>query len=138
MTFHENEFSPDYPLHAGIFLEEELESISMSQAELAKRSGLTPKTINSIIKGSASISSETAVILSSVLGKSANYWINLETHFQISKANLENDAQLKEEVSDLLGTPVTPSIGFESKGIKITPYTVLGVLCKKFFNDCEE
>lgn len=101
MTFHENEFSPDYPLHAGIFLEEELESISMSQAELAKRSGLTPKTINSIIKGSASISSETAVILSSVLGKSANYWINLETHFQISKANLENDAQLKEEVSFL-------------------------------------
>ena len=98
MTFHQTEFAPDYALHSGVFLEEELESLSMSQAELAKRSGLTPKTINSIIKGSASISSETAVILESVLGKSATYWINLESQYQIHKAGEDKDAQLEKEI----------------------------------------
>ncbi len=102
MTIRQTEYTPDYAVHSGVFLEEELESSSMSQAELAKRSGLTPKTINSIIKGSASISSETAVILESVLGKSAAYWINLESQYQIFKASEDKNEQLKNEIG-LLG-----------------------------------
>lgn len=96
-----NEFFPDYALHPGVFLEEELESQSMPQSELAKRTGITPKTVNSIIKGGAPISSDTAVIFESVLGKSASYWINLESQYQIHRANMEKDKKLTKELSIL-------------------------------------
>ena len=98
MTNQHSEFNPDYSYHPGIFLEEELEVKGMTQAELAKRSGITTKTINSIIKGSASISSETAVILECVLGKSASYWLGLDSQYQIHKAKEENDEHLRKEI----------------------------------------
>ncbi|APD91022.1 addiction module HigA family antidote [Alteromonas sp. I10] len=101
MTNQHSEFNPDYSYHPGIFLEEELEVKGMTQAELAKRSGITAKTINSIIKGSASISSETAVILECVLGKSASYWLGLDSQYQIHKAKVENDELLSKEISFL-------------------------------------
>lgn len=47
-------------------LEEYLDAHSMKQAELADRTGLTPKTINEIIKGKAPITPETALKLQRV------------------------------------------------------------------------
>ena len=87
-----SEYTPDYYLHPGHFLEEELETIGLKQSDLAKRSGLTSKTINAIIKGKAPISPDTAVILEAVLGRPAVYWLNLDSLYQVKKAN---DAQYK-------------------------------------------
>tara|TARA_R110001583_G_scaffold195511_1_gene374766 strand:- start:21936 stop:23054 length:1119 start_codon:yes stop_codon:yes gene_type:complete len=96
-----NEFQPDYYYHPGVFLEEELENIGMSQAELSKRTGITTKTINFIIKGSASISSETAINLEVVLGKPASYWLNLDSQYQIAIATEEKDKLLNNELNVL-------------------------------------
>lgn len=82
-----SEFSPDYYIHPGHFLEEELEILGLKQTDLAKRSGLTNKTINAIIKGNAPISPDTAVILEAVLGKPAVYWLNLDSLYQVKKAS---------------------------------------------------
>lgn len=92
------EFNPDYNIHPGDFLEEELESKGLKQSDLAKRTGLTNKTINTIIKGSASISPDTAVALETVLGKPAVYWLNLEAIYQVKKVNEAQEKLLLEDI----------------------------------------
>lgn len=95
------EFNPDYHVHPGIILEEELESKGLKQSDLAKRTGLTNKTINTIIKGSASISPDTAVALEAVLGKPAVYWLNLDAGYQVIEVNKIHDKLLLKDVDIL-------------------------------------
>lgn len=82
----------------GKILEDLLFSIGMPQAELAKRTGITARTINSIIKGTSSISPETAMNLEVVLGYSAKYWLKLETEYQLQKLNDAKNETLKKEL----------------------------------------
>jgi HTH-type transcriptional regulator/antitoxin HigA len=84
--------------HPGIVLEKALLSEGMLQIELAKRTGLTAKTINSIIKGTAPISPETAMNLETVLGEPASYWLELEATYQINKINNLKNESLKKEL----------------------------------------
>lgn len=84
--------------HPGIFLEKSLQSEGMLQIDLAKRTGLTAKTINSIIKGTATISPETAMSLETVLGEPASYWLELEAKYQINKINTLKNESLKSEL----------------------------------------
>lgn len=98
------EFNPDYKVHPGDLLEEELISKGFTQSDLAKRTGLTTKTINTIINGLASITPDTAVLFETVLGKPAEYWLKLETDYQITKINeiqhkfLQEDIKLLEDI----------------------------------------
>jgi addiction module HigA family antidote len=75
-------FLPDYAVPPGETLLETLETIGMSQAELAERTGRPKKTNNEIIKGKAAITSETALLLERVLGVPAISWNNLERNYQ--------------------------------------------------------
>lgn len=105
-TIGSNQFKPNYltKIHPGIHLEEELLAAGMKQTELAARTGITTKTINSIIKGNAPISPETAISLESVLGKPTMYWLKLEAIFQAGKAeelqgkSLEDDQILLKDL----------------------------------------
>ena len=77
-----DQYAPDYIVLPGEVLEEYLEAYSMTQTELADRTGLTKKTINGIIKGKSPITSETALKLERSLGRRAGFWNNLERQFQ--------------------------------------------------------
>lgn len=93
----------------GQSLEKQLVDQGLSQIDLAKRTGLTPKTINGIIKGIAPISPDTAVALERVLGVSAKHWLSLEADYQIHKINssfvesMEDDEVLFLKKIDLKG-----------------------------------
>lgn len=88
-------FKPNYALPPGETLKETIESIGMTQAELAQRTGRPKKTINEIIKGKAAITPDTAIQLERVLGVPASFWNNLERNYQeklkLLKAGLMND-----------------------------------------------
>ena len=71
----ENEFVPDYTVSPGESLLETLETLGMSQTELARRTGRPIKTINEIIQAKAAITPETAIQLERVLGVPASYWL---------------------------------------------------------------
>ncbi len=90
-----NNFQPDIAIHPGVSLEETLEAFGMSQAELAKRTGLTPKTINEIVQGKNPITPETAIKLASVFGMSASYWNNKERRYQETLAHLKMQEELE-------------------------------------------
>jgi HTH-type transcriptional regulator/antitoxin HigA len=69
----QNEYHPDYVSAPGETLLETLDTIGMSQAELAKRMGLPVKTINKIIRKKAAITAETALQLEQVLHIPASF-----------------------------------------------------------------
>ncbi|MCK5023790.1 MAG: HigA family addiction module antidote protein [Candidatus Aenigmarchaeota archaeon] len=92
-----NTFQLNIAIHPGESLEELLETINMSQIELAERTGLTNKTINEIVQGKNSITSETAIKLASVFGMSAEYWNNKERRYQETLSHLQMQEELEKE-----------------------------------------
>jgi HTH-type transcriptional regulator / antitoxin HigA len=70
----------------GDILQEVLWAQGMSQAELARRLGRPPKTINEIIKGKAQLTPQTAIQLEGVLGIPASFWVNLEAQYRLALA----------------------------------------------------
>jgi HTH-type transcriptional regulator / antitoxin HigA len=70
----QNEYHPDYVSSPGETLLETLDTIGLSQVELAKRMGRPVKTINEIIRKKATITAETALQLVLVCGAKWGLW----------------------------------------------------------------
>jgi len=102
-----NEYIPDYLVTPGEILEEYLEAYSMTQTELADRTGLTKKTINEIIKGKSPITSETALKLERSLGRAAHFWNNLERQFQEDRSRFAEKKSLENRLDWLKRLPMT-------------------------------
>ena len=75
-------FEPDYAIPPGKTLKEVMESLNMSQKELAVRSGLAVQSLNRIFKGDQPISYETANKLELATGVPARMWNNLEAQYR--------------------------------------------------------
>jgi HTH-type transcriptional regulator/antitoxin HigA len=107
-------FNPDIAIPPGETLQEYLDSIVMTQVDLAKRTGLTTKTINEIIKGKAPITPETALKLESVFGTPASFWNNLEANYQETRARLQAEKDIEEEtqIAKLVPYPELARRGF--------------------------
>lgn len=76
------QYTPDKVSAPGNTLIDILEERSMTQAELAERTGRPLKTINEIVKGKAAITPETAIQLERVLGVSAEFWNQREANYR--------------------------------------------------------
>ncbi len=75
------------PIHPGeILLEEFLKPMGISQSRLAADIGLSLRTINEIIHGRRSVTAETALLLATYFGVTAESWVNLQTHHDLVKA----------------------------------------------------
>lgn len=72
--------------HPGEQVLEYLEFHGWSQRDLARRTGLTPKTISEICNGKAPISAQTAIAFEKVLERPAHFWLNLQRRFDESVA----------------------------------------------------
>jgi len=93
----ETNYQSDLAIHPGEYLEEILEDIGMSQAELANRIGRPKQMINEIIKGKKSITPTTALELEDVLGVPSHIWLGLESEYPIVLAKAEELKQMEEE-----------------------------------------
>ncbi len=102
----ENQYMPDYVTPPGETLQEILDTIGMSKAELADRVGKTPKTIGEIIKHGAPITPATAMELEKALGTPASFWNNRERRYRESVARQHERKRLKKEVDWLKTLPV--------------------------------
>jgi addiction module HigA family antidote len=101
-----NQYRPDYVSPPGETLSETLESLGLSQADLAERTGRPKKTINEIIKGKAAITPATALQLERVLGVPASFWNQREYHYREFLAREEEKARLRKQVEWLDRLPV--------------------------------
>lgn len=73
----------------GDSIQETIDEIGMSQAELAERLGRSVPKLNELIKGKAPITKETATKLEYVLGVPASFWLNLERNYQDELLEIE-------------------------------------------------
>lgn len=108
MTGTENSrrFRPDYAIAPGETLVEVLADRGMSQAELARRTGLSTKHINQIALGTAPLSAETAVRFEFVTGVPAQLWSSLEAAYQVHRTREEEATRLQDQVGWLHHLPV--------------------------------
>ena len=74
-------------IHPGEVLKEEfLEPMGISVYRLAKETGLSQTRIGQIVKGERSITAETAVKLGKFFSVPAEFWMNLQTLYDIEEA----------------------------------------------------
>lgn len=128
-----NIYQSDLAIHPGEFLEETIEELGMSQAELANRLGRPVQAINEIIKGKKSITSTTALELEDVLGVPSHIWLGLESEYQIVLARQEELKQMEEESSLVKNFPYADLVSLEF--VKATKKAVEKVdELKRFFS----
>lgn len=102
----QNEYHPDIVSPPGETLSETLETIGMSQAELARRMGRPMKTINEIIQGKATITAETALQLEQVLNIPASFWLKREQQYREAIARREEEKQFESWIEWLKEIPI--------------------------------
>jgi addiction module HigA family antidote len=72
------------PIHPGEILDEEfLKPLSISQYRLSKEIGVPPVRINEIVHGKRGITADTALRLAKFFGTTAEFWMNLQIHFEL-------------------------------------------------------
>lgn len=103
-------FKPDYAVPPGWTLEEALEERSMSQAELARHTGLSEKHISKIIKGDAPISVDTALKLEVVTDIPARLWSSMEHVYRTHLARLANEEKLTQQIGFLEKMPINAMV----------------------------
>jgi HTH-type transcriptional regulator/antitoxin HigA len=89
-------YEPLTVTHPGETVVDYLEFNGWSQRDLARRIGLTPKTISEICNGKAPISPTTALALELVFKRPAHFWLNLQVQFDEAEARRNATAKLKE------------------------------------------
>ena len=73
-------------IHPGEHLAEELSALEMSAAELARQLGVPTNRITEILNGRRAITGDTALRLAHFFGTSAEFWLNLQSLYEIRLA----------------------------------------------------
>jgi len=101
----ENSFTPAIAVPPGETIRENMAYLGMNQEELAARLGITTKHLSNILNGLAPITHDTALKLESVIGPSAEFWMELESNYQLNKIRLDEQDDLDSALSVLKMIP---------------------------------
>ena len=78
-----------------ILLEEFLKPMNISQNRLAIELFVPPARINAIIKGTRSITADTALRLGKYFGTGPEFWINLQSNYDLCVAEKEAEKEIE-------------------------------------------
>jgi addiction module HigA family antidote len=86
----------------GEILEEDfLKPMALSQYRLAKDIGVPARRINEIVKGERAITADTALRLGRYFKMSAQFWLNLQSHYDLEVVAERLGRRLEREVKVL-------------------------------------
>jgi addiction module HigA family antidote len=87
------------PVHPGeVLLEEFLKPMELSQNRLALDIGVHPRRINEIVLGKRSVTADTALRLSRFFGTSPQFWMGLQSDYDLDVAADNLGDRLQREV----------------------------------------
>ncbi len=87
------------PIHPGeILLQEFLEPMGISQYRLAKHISVPQRRISEIVLGKRAITADTALRLGRFFDMEAQFWLNLQSRYDLLRAEIELEKRLDEEV----------------------------------------
>lgn len=72
------------PIHPGEILEEEfLKPFHITQYRVAKDINVSPRRVNEIVHGLRAITADTAIRLGKYFSVSPQFWLNLQSHYEL-------------------------------------------------------
>ncbi len=91
------------PIHPGEILNEEfLKPMTISQNQLGRDLGVSPRRINEVVHGKKSITADTALRLSVYFGNSASFWLGLQMDYDLDVAEDTLSPKIHREVRQLV------------------------------------
>ena len=88
------------PIHSGeILLEDFLKPMNLSQYSVARSLGVPPRRINEIVHGKRAITADTALRLARFFGMEAQFWMNLQSRYDLEVTKEKLLDRLDKEVS---------------------------------------
>ncbi len=88
-----------HPIHPGeVLWEEFLKPMGISQNRLALNIGVPPRRINEIVLGKRGITADTALRLAKFFGTSAEFWLGLQSQYELDVTAEKLGERLKQEV----------------------------------------
>jgi len=86
-------------IHPGEILREDvLAPLSMSVNQLAKALAVDAARLNEIVRGRRGITADTALRLARYLGTTPEFWLNLQTHYELRVAQQAKLADIERAV----------------------------------------
>jgi addiction module HigA family antidote len=86
---------PITAIHAGEHLAEELASLDMSAAELARNLDVPTNRVTRILNGTRAITGDTALRLAHFFGTSAQFWLNLQSLYELRLVQQKSGKSIK-------------------------------------------
>ena len=91
------------PIHPGeVLLDEFIKPMNLSQNRLAIDIGVDGRRINEIVLGKRAITADTALRLSRFFGNSPQFWMGLQTQYDLDVAEDQLGKRLDREVRPLV------------------------------------
>lgn len=84
-------------VHPGVYIKENLIAMKMTAKEFSARTGISERTLSSIINGIGDITFDVAYKLSLYFENSINYWSDLQIQYNMYKLETKIEADLEEE-----------------------------------------
>jgi addiction module HigA family antidote len=76
--------------HPGqVLLKEFLEPLGLTQLKLAKAIHIPQNRVNELVRGKRGVSPETALLLADYFKNSAEFWMNLQTAYDLTRVRAE-------------------------------------------------
>ncbi|PYX60469.1 MAG: addiction module antidote protein, HigA family [Acidobacteria bacterium] len=82
-------------IHPGKHLAEELQALDMSAAELARNIDVPTNRVTQILNGTRAITGDTALRLAHFFGTSAQFWVNLQSLYDLRLAQEKAGKSIK-------------------------------------------
>ena len=78
------------PTHPGVILRREfLEPLGITQVAFAAHLGVPVQRVNELVRGKRGVTPETAWLLSQALDTTPEFWLNLQTAYDLSRSRPE-------------------------------------------------
>lgn len=84
-----HEIIPFEATHPGTLIHDEIQFRGINQQELAMQLGIQKSQLNEIIKGKRALTADITILLEKALGISAEYWMNLQSQYEIDLARIK-------------------------------------------------
>ncbi len=88
------------PIHPGRILKREMDARQLSANRLALALRVPSGRITSLVNGKRSITPETALRLARYFGNSAQFWLNLQTRYDLATTEAKIGERVRAEVME--------------------------------------
>ena len=83
-------------VHPGVILRDELAELGVTQSTFARQIEVPPNRVSQIIAGKRSVTGDTALRFGHWFGVDSQFWLNLQTQFDLAAADEKIGAAVRE------------------------------------------